>query len=424
MFSMTRRGNTAVFLLIAVYPLLWLTILPEVAQEGEWRHAAGELLAGTAVVCMGIGLLLATRLQRLEPYFGGLDKLYVTHRWVNSAAILLLIAHFLLFMDLPPDEPGTIVGMIAYVGLLLIAIISIAPRLPVIRRYLQLPYHIWQRTHRLVGIFFALGLLHFLWVEPIVLNRAPGIYIQLFAVLGIGAYLYKQIFHRFFVRKKKYTVTAVHRHPSQVSEVVLTPSGQPLTHQAGQFMFVQFDNAQLGEAHPFTISSAPGEPALRLSIKASGDWTQRLHEQLKPGTPAQVEGPYGRFSYKQGGPKQIWLAGGIGVTPFRSWVRALNGRLDHTIHFFYTARHAPDALFWEEFDQAGSRLPTFNAHLHLSSQNGRLTAQTIQQTLGHDLNDYHVYLCGPVKLIEAALQQFQDLGIPRSQIHFEEFNFR
>src|SRR5205807_5365412 len=91
---------------------------------------------------------------------------------------------------------------------------------------------------------------------------------------------------------------------------------------AGQFVFVRFGGGHGWEPHPFTISSAPQESLLHLSIKGRGDETQRLIDTLQPGVPARVGMAFGMFDYRRGGHKQVWIAGGIGITPFRSWIRA------------------------------------------------------------------------------------------------------
>src|SRR3970040_78401 len=111
-------------------------------------------------------------------------------------------------------------------------------------------------------------------------------------------------------------------------------------HRAGQFLFVRFPSEKdLNESHPFTISSAPSEDVLRLTIKASGNFTRDLFSNLKAGSDAVVEGAYGSFDYRTGGGKQIWVAGGIGITPFLSFIRDLETDLGHDVDFYYTLRH-------------------------------------------------------------------------------------
>ena len=127
---------------------------------------------------------------------------------------------------------------------------------------------------------------------------------------------------------------------------------------------------------------------------------------------------------KPGGRQQIWIAGGIGVTPFLSWVRDFDANSEFEIDFFYTVRSEADALFWDEFAAAAQRHPWFRATLNVSSQGGSLTDEKIIATLKGSLADKHVYLCGPLPMTEAFKTQFTQKGVPAGYIHFEEFNFR
>ena len=65
--------------------------------------------------------------------------------------------------------------------------------------------------------------------------------------------------------------------------------------------------------------------SLRVTVKALGDYTSRLPELIEPGMPAVIGGPHGRFDHRKGTDRQVWIAGGVGVAPFLSWLRALDG---------------------------------------------------------------------------------------------------
>lgn len=54
---------------------------------------------------------------------------------------------------------------------------------------------------------------------------------------------------------------------------------------------------------------------MTLIVKALGDHTDRLHETLKIGQNVKIEGPYGCFTFDDHYPEQIWIGGGIGITP-------------------------------------------------------------------------------------------------------------
>ena len=110
--------------------------------------------------------------------------------------------------------------------------------------------------------------------------------------------------------------------------VALAPVRKPLSFTPGQFVFLALGGTGGWERHPFSVSSAPSDPRLELTIKASGDYTRELYDQLQPGVPAKLAGPFGGFDYRQGGHDQIWIAGGIGVTPFLSWIRSIDGQFD------------------------------------------------------------------------------------------------
>ncbi len=68
---------------------------------------------------------------------------------------------------------------------------------------------------------------------------------------------------------------------------------------------------------------------VRVTVKALGDYTSHLQELIQPGMPAVLGGPHGRFSHWRGTDRQLWIAGGVGVAPFISWLRGLDGELPH-----------------------------------------------------------------------------------------------
>jgi len=63
-----------------------------------------------------------------------------------------------------------------------------------------------------------------------------------------------------------------------------------------------------------------------------------MRESVQPGMPAVIGGPFGRFSHGKGGDHQVWIAGGGGIGPFLSWLRALDDEPGpNRIDFFYTS---------------------------------------------------------------------------------------
>jgi predicted ferric reductase len=278
--------------------------------------------------------------------------------------------------------------------------------------------------HKFTGLFLMVGVLHSYRIDNL-MQHSPVVnfYVRTLSFAGIALYLYRELIHPLVRRGYAYVVEDARRVNGSVLEIVLRPERTKLAHRAGQFLFIRFNDPLLGEPHPFTISSAPASEQLKLAVRASGDFTQDLYKRLTAGTQARVEGGYGMFDYRTGGDRQIWVAGGIGVTPFLSWMRSFNGGLDRTVDFFYSVRSEGEALYVDEIQAVQAANPNFCAHVHLSNRDGRLDGEKIAQACG-DVAGREVYLCGPFPMTVALIEQLRRLGVQSYQIHYEEFNFR
>ena len=423
-----KTGNLIIIACVLLTIAVWFIFPPENdGREKFTRQYAGEIIGSVNIVLMACSLVIAARPKWAEPYFGGLDRMYITHRHTSTAALLLIFVHVL---TVPISLEGWVLGnylaVIAFTGIVSLALISLAPRVPFLNSITGGTYDGWKNLKRFIGIFFIAGFIHSLTIgHPLEAFIAIN-WVQIFFIIGTAAYLYTEILGQFFGKYVSYKVEAVDRPNYITTEVVLRPVGNPIKkHRAGQFLFVRFPNSgALDESHPFTISSAPHEDVLRVTVKASGDFTRTLFSNLKAGTDAIVEGPYGMFDHKTGGDKQIWIAGGIGLTPFLSFIRDMDRDLDHDVDFYYTVRHRDEALFYNELVEKAQQNPRLKLHMRFSASGGSLTVEEIIRDAGGDLDGYHVYMCGPYPMIQAFEKKFLASGMSADQIHFEEFSFR
>ena len=424
---MQNIGNLTIIALVILNIVVWLVFPPVYNGDPNFlRQYAAEVIGSNNLVLMACSLFLSTRPKWAEKYFGGLDKMYMTHRHTGTAAFLLIFAHVL---TVPITTTGWLLGnylgVIAFTGIVSIVLITLAPRIPFLNRLTGSDYEDWKKLKRWIGIFFILAFFHSLTVAALDAKIAIT-WTMIFFIIGTVSYLYTEIFSGLFRKSLPYKVESV-RHPNNSStEVTLRAQKTPIKKQrAGQFLFVRFPSEKdLNESHPFTISSAPAEDVLRLTIKASGNFTRDLFAKLKEGADAVVEGAHGMFNYKTGGQKQIWIAGGIGLTPFLSFIRDMNGTLAHDVDFYYTVRHPEEALFMDEIKAAEERNPRLRMHIRFSATEGSLTIDHILKNANGNIRDVHVYLCGPLPMIQAFEKKFLELGLPQNQIHYEEFNFR
>jgi predicted ferric reductase len=420
-------GNLTIILCVILTVIVWF-IFPPVndGREDFLRAYAGEVIGSVNIVLMACSLFISTRPKWAEKYFGGLDKMYVTHRHTSTAAFLLIFVHILTVPISADWVLGNYLAVIAATGIVTLVLLSLAPRIPYLNKLTGGTYEGWKNLKKYIGIFFIVAFFHALTV-PQPLDAIEAItWVQVFFIIGAVSYLYTEVFGRFFRKYVPYTVEAVMHPNNSTTEVILRAKREPIPKQrAGQFLFVRFPGDRtLDESHPFTISSAPHEDVLRVTVKACGDFTRGLFARLQPGMDAIVEGAYGMFDYKTGGQKQIWIAGGIGLTPFLSFLREMDGNLDNDIDFYYTVRHREEALFLDEIEAAAKRNPRLKAHIRFSATDGSLNIDDIVNNSGGAVSTHHIYMCGPLPMVQAFEKKFLSLGAPKSNIHFEEFNFR
>jgi dimethylamine monooxygenase subunit B len=138
-----------------------------------------------------------------------------------------------------------------------------------------------------------------------------------------------------------------------------------------------------------------------------------MHGQVKLGDLLQISPPANLFAIDRRATRQILIAGGIGITPFMSYLHELPA-LGVPFELHYAYRDISHAAFHEQLAaQLGCRLHRYNAARDEYLLPGELLAA---QPLGT-----HLYVCGPPGLIQAVIESARDLGWPDSNIHYEQF---
>src|SRR5512134_2084194 len=165
---MTRNiGNYAVIALVILNIVVWVVFPPVYEDDPNFiRRYVGEVVGSNNIVLMAVSLFLSTRPKWAEKYFGGLDKMYLTHRHTGTAAFLLIFAHVL---TVPITTTGWLLGnylaVIAFTGIVTIVLITLAPRIPFLNRLSGGNYENWKKIKRFIGIFFILAFIHSLTVK-------------------------------------------------------------------------------------------------------------------------------------------------------------------------------------------------------------------------------------------------------------------
>ena len=394
-------------------------------------QSVAALAAGACAFClMAINLFLATRPRGIEALAGGLDRLYVIHKWTGIAVLPLILLHEGVGMDLEGEivtsglaKTAVDVAEFVYPAFIALILISFFKRLPFLKMRRDLiPYHWWRWSHRVLGALFLAIVFHQLFVKvPFRMNDLTAQYLNAMAALGVLSLAYTQILAPF--RSRGYTVAAVDRHPA-ATIVDLAPRGRGLRPRPGAFAVISVARGGLREPHPFTVSQIGPDGALQFSIRGLGDYTRRLRDSIQVGDKVTVEGGYGRFDYRRGPKTQLWVAGGIGITPFLAFADSLSAEEARTIRLVYCVGKAEEAVGLDRLRAAEARVPGLSVHLHVSDSDGRLTAARLLDDLPFDLTQAGFWFCGPAPMREALLSGFKEAGKRPKTVHFEEFEFR
>jgi predicted ferric reductase len=290
--------------------------------------------------------------------------------------------------------------------------------------FIKLPYHIWKYLHKLLGITFLLGSLHAFLVPSDISSYFPlRLWIASFIVIGFISSVYTIFFYRSFGPKFLYEITKIERVLDVMNIYFRPVTKKILAFTSGQFVYLEFSNPVLGsETHPYSISSAPQESELRISAKILGDYTLRL-PNLKEGNRAFIYGPYGTFGQIPKSEKAIWIAGGIGVTPFLSQLHSeIYQQRYKSISFYYAYRTSEEGIYDGEIREIANRIPYCRYVKWCSNERKRLTADAINQETPIDSVDA-IFCCGPPPMMEGLKKQFLQLGLPEDKFHFENFSF-
>lgn len=291
---MRIRTWQAIAFLVAMSVLTVLAELP----RGSWlTTAAASLIAGVCgLVLMGASAVLGARWKFVETWFGGLDRVYVTHKWLGIWALGFASFHLLFkagmsswdtaaILTLPPHYTR-FVRQLSFVALMLIVLLALNR---------NIPYGVWRWWHKLSGPSFVVVILHWLsFKSPISLASPSGVWLAVMSALGVGGAFYKLLLYPLLSRHAEYRVEAVNRGEGAV-HLELSAVGRPIPFVPGQFAFLRMKEEGLREPHPFTIASGDPKGRVHFVIRALGDYTHGLVAQTKVGMRADVYLPFVRF---------------------------------------------------------------------------------------------------------------------------------
>jgi predicted ferric reductase len=433
--------------------VLWFLAEPGLWQATTFPRLSDALIQFTGVIaiaCMSLSLILVLRLRWLEAWLGGLDKMYRLHKWLGITTLAACILHWLAVRGprwavnwglvereargsrVPPANPveaflaswrgaAEEVGEPAlYATLALLALALVA----------RFPYRWFYKTHRLLAIvylvlaFHTVALLKFsYWAAPLGWLMVPLLVTATWATTEV---LLRRVGAD---RKTPARIMALRYFPGVHSLEIETEAKAWPGHKPGQFAFATSNPSE--GPHPYTIASdwQAENPRIRFVVKELGDHTRRLRAKLRVGQDVTLEGPYGRFTFDDDCPHQIWIGAGIGVTPFigrmqfmaaqktqRGWPDGQKVDLFHT-----TAEVDEDALAKLAADAQSADV---RLHLLIDARDGRLTGDRIRASVPA-WHEASIWFCGPTEFGKALRHELATHNFPvNRRFHQELFQMR
>lgn len=439
------RSQRVIIGIIGVAMMAWvinLYLYPIKAGAFPLRKELINITGVISFLMMGLIMLLAIRPRWLDQYLG-LDKMYHLHKWAGIWAIIFAGLHYAIKLGKPvlqfffeqgprmrgarPQLTGLegwldqFVGFAKDVGEWSVYFLFVVLALTLWNKF---SYKLWRYLHKLMAPVFLLLAIHAVvltpwhyWFQPL------GILIGLACMIGSIAAVISMLGLIGKTSTHAGKVVEV-KHLGNCVEVTCQLSGE-WQHKAGQYAFFRHD--RLEGAHPFTISSADeGNNTIRFSIKALGDYTQYLQKNIQQGDRVEVEGPYGLFDYQRSADAhQLWIGGGIGITPFIAWIESMIQTQDYKtqVEFYYCVCNDKDADYAQYLQDLCENLPNVTLHVHYSDQDGYLTVDKVMDNINQPISD--IWFCGPsqfAKTIKRDLAVRYQSGAPI--FHQEMFQMR
>lgn len=434
MISFFRKNiGWLTILLLALLPVVrWATLLLlnyRFFNLSATMTSLGQIAGLVGMTMFSISLILGARLKILDRYFYGLDKVYQNHHIIGAAAFSLLLFHplFLVFkyinfslreaalFFLPSSDWARNFGIISLFFMIVLLVLTL---------YIQLKYQRWKLSHKFLVFVFVFAVLHsFYATSDISRDNILRAYILGLAAVGLAAGFWRSFLSKFFNKNFEYEVVKLTALRPDIFQIEMSSENRVMKFEPGQFIFVSFASRGVSaESHPFSIASAPGAENLKIMAKALGDFTGEI-KNLKTGDKVFIEGPFGGFSCKKAPSKnQIWVAGGIGITPFLSMAANLKDD-SYKIDLYYSVKSGEEVVMLDELAGIMFVNKNFKVIPWITSAKGHLNGSVIAELSG-DLEGKDIFLCGPPVFMESLRGQFMKLGIKGERIHWENFNFK
>lgn len=208
---------------------------------------------------------------------------------------------------------------------------------------------------------------------------------------------------------------------------------EPFTFTPGQFVFITLDLKypdDRGTKRQFSINNDPSEAqVIKITTRISESGFKKTLKDLEIGSELDLGPIGGKFVLPEEKSKQlVFIAGGIGITPFMSMLRHLKvaGNPYKEVSLVYSNRDQSSTAFLQEIQQMESEIPNFKLILSMTEdlqwegEKRRVDAQFIKDYFP-SVNNNHYMVVGPPVMVEAVITSLAEAGVSEENIEVERF---
>ena len=443
---MRTTGRTQQILL-ALSAVLSPAILLNDYFSGNWysffhSYSLGMFFGLPAFVWFCIVLVLACRIRIFDRLYGH-DRVIVFHGYLALSALLFAVTHAILkYKYFGLEGTQVLLGIISLALFLTITIVTcflmiqgLSNRSRILNSFRKYAQRTWgfdysglKLVHNGLSVAAALMVAHVLMASSTNEKTSRIVLIWVCGSTGLIFYLFHKLIRPIVLWSRSLHL----REIRPLSDTIIELSVAPVPHsfanaQAGQFAYLRLISSRCGwEEHPFTVSSPPGSTAITFTIKNLGNYTRSLKD-VEPGTRVLLDGPYGVFTPHTFNGPQLFVAGGIGITPFLSIIRDMdNKKIPTMMTLVWSARNENDFVHDDTLREIASRNKWFRyVPIITAGGQGKHVNRELLESL-FDKKDFptmQVFFCGPETMRSELQKILRKTGLPRVAFHFERFSF-